>query len=161
MAVPGSGTLTLLGLAQERLYGTYGSGTVSLEISMNDLINGGGPNAFPALNTSSPSVPSQTSPFSISDWYGYEQNSGPACFNYDLAFDPIDQFTACGNPPEPLYYSGAADPTQIYNNPLYQDGACSVYANFGWYANPATGEVAQWLIPRGQPFPSWVNIQPC
>ena len=161
MATPGSGTLTLLGLAQERLYGTYGSGTVSNPILMTDLINGGGLNSFPALNTSSPSVPNTSTPHAMSEWYGYEQNSGPSCFNYDLAFDPNDQFAACGNAPEPLYYSGATDPGQIFNNILYQDDVCSVYANFGWYANPATGEVAQWLIPRGQQFPSWVNIQPC
>lgn len=161
MAVPGSGTLTLFGIAQERLYGTYGSGIISNPILMTDLINGGGLNSFPALNTSSPSVPGTSTPYGMSEWYGYEQNSGPACFNYDLAFDPFSQFEACSNPPEPVYYSGAADPTQIYNNLLYKDNVCSVYADFGWYANPATGEVAQWSIPRGQQFPSWSNIQPC
>jgi len=41
MAVPSSGTLTMLGLAQERKYGTYGSGTISFSILMTDLINGG------------------------------------------------------------------------------------------------------------------------
>ena len=50
MAVPGSGTLTMLGLAQERKYGTYGSGTISFSIIMTDLINGGGANGGGALD---------------------------------------------------------------------------------------------------------------
>jgi hypothetical protein len=41
MAVPSSGTLTMLGLAQEALYGTYGSGTITSPIHMYDLVNGG------------------------------------------------------------------------------------------------------------------------
>ena len=55
MAVPSSGTLTMLGLARERKLGNYNS-TVTLfyPILMTDLINGGGLNSFPALNTSSP-----------------------------------------------------------------------------------------------------------
>jgi len=51
MAVPTTGTLTMLGLAQEAKYGTYGSGTLPHAIKMSDLINGGGQNFFPAINT--------------------------------------------------------------------------------------------------------------
>lgn len=41
MAVPSSGSLSTLGLAQELLYCTYGSGSVNGPISMYDLLNGG------------------------------------------------------------------------------------------------------------------------
>lgn len=55
MAVPTSGILTMEGLAQEVLYGTYGSGTVASPIHMYDLINGGNSagsgNSYPAINT--------------------------------------------------------------------------------------------------------------
>mgnify|MGYP000566017201 CR=1 FL=1 len=55
MAVPTSGVLTMEGLAQEVLYGTYGSGTVTSPIHMYDLINGGNSagsgNSYPAINT--------------------------------------------------------------------------------------------------------------
>ena len=55
MAVPTSGVLTMEGLAQEVLYGTYGSGTVAYPIHMYDLINGGNSagsgNSYPAINT--------------------------------------------------------------------------------------------------------------
>ena len=55
MAVPTSGVLTMLGLAQEALYGTYGSGTIAYPIHMYDLVNGGNSagsgNSYPAVNT--------------------------------------------------------------------------------------------------------------
>ena len=55
MAVPTSGTLTLLGLAQEALYGTYGSGTITYPIHLYDLVNGGDSagsgNSYPTVNT--------------------------------------------------------------------------------------------------------------
>ena len=55
MAVPTSGVLTMEGLAQEVLYGTYGSGAVASPIHMYDLINGGNSagsgNSYPAINT--------------------------------------------------------------------------------------------------------------
>ena len=55
MAVPTSGVLTMEGLAQEVLYGTYGSGNVTSPIHMYDLINGGNSagsgNSYPAINT--------------------------------------------------------------------------------------------------------------
>ena len=51
MAVPTTGTITMLGLAQEVAYGTYGSGTLAHAIRMSDLINGGGQNFFPDIQT--------------------------------------------------------------------------------------------------------------
>ena len=37
MAVPSSGTLSMLAIAQEALYGTYGSGTITGPISIYDM----------------------------------------------------------------------------------------------------------------------------
>ena len=53
MGVPLSGTISMLGLAQEALNGTYGSGTINGAISMYDLINGGNAGSgetYPAIN---------------------------------------------------------------------------------------------------------------
>ena len=54
MAVPSSGTLSQLGLAQEALYGTYGSGTITGPISIYDMVNGGdlkgSGNSYPTVN---------------------------------------------------------------------------------------------------------------
>jgi hypothetical protein len=54
MTVPLSGILTMEGLAQEALYGTYGSGTITSPIHMYDLVNGGNSagsgNSYPVVN---------------------------------------------------------------------------------------------------------------
>ena len=69
MAVPTSGVLTMLGLAQEALYGTYGSGTITSPIHMYDLVNGGNSagsgNSYPAVNTSCTPNPADRSYYQI------------------------------------------------------------------------------------------------
>jgi hypothetical protein len=54
MAVPTSGTLSMLNIAQEALYGTWGSGTITGPISIYDMINGGNSNgsgnSYPTVN---------------------------------------------------------------------------------------------------------------
>ena len=54
MAVPTSGTLSLKAIAQEALYGTYGSGTITNPIHLYDLVNGGNlagsGNSYPTVN---------------------------------------------------------------------------------------------------------------
>jgi hypothetical protein len=67
MAVPTTGTLTMLGLAQEALYGTYGSGTITSPIHLYDLVNGGNSagsgNSYPTVNTGC--TPNPTDPDSL------------------------------------------------------------------------------------------------
>jgi hypothetical protein len=41
MAVPTSGAISMLGLAQEAFYGTYGTGVIAEPIHLYDLVNGG------------------------------------------------------------------------------------------------------------------------
>mgnify|MGYP003644552287 CR=1 FL=1 len=85
MAVPSSGILTMLGLAQERKWNTYGSGPpIAHPILMTDLINGGGLNSFPALNTLSPYKPNTSTPHAMNEWYGYDQDYQPPSFCYDI-----------------------------------------------------------------------------
>ena len=54
MAVPTSGALSMQDIAQEALYGTWGSGTITGPISMYDMINGGNSNgsgnSYPTVN---------------------------------------------------------------------------------------------------------------
>jgi len=54
MAIPTSGTLSMQDIAQEALYGTWGSGTITGPISIYDMINGGNSNgsgnSYPTVN---------------------------------------------------------------------------------------------------------------
>lgn len=87
MAVPDSGVLTMLGIAQERKFSTYGTGSFTNPILYTDLINGGGLNIFPALKTSCNTTPT----YSLNSWYGYDQDcvdpeSGVASMDNDGNF---------------------------------------------------------------------------
>ena len=54
MAVPTTGSLSMLNIAQEALYGTWGSGTITGPISLYDMVNGGqvkgSGNSYPTVN---------------------------------------------------------------------------------------------------------------
>jgi len=154
MAVPGTGAITMLGVAQERKYGTYGSGTISSPITMFDLLNGGGANAFPSLNSCpQPNTPSYT----MSDWYGYDQSAScSSCAQVNAYYDPKDPFNACQSKPVVLF-SSSTDPSAPWNDgvPFYDDPACSNPAPGGWYSNRK--EVAYW-DERGA---RWTVIELC
>jgi len=70
MSVPTTGTISEEGLAQERLYGTYGSGTVSNPVKMTELLSSGGLNNFPAKNVACGNVVPNGS---FESWRGYCQ----------------------------------------------------------------------------------------
>jgi hypothetical protein len=64
MAVPSSGTLSMLDIAQECKHGTYGSGSITGPISMYNLINGGNTGGavtsgetYPSINSASTAHP--------------------------------------------------------------------------------------------------------
>ena len=126
MAVPASGTLTMLGIAQERMYGTYGTGTITGPIVTTDLINGGNTggsgNSYPALNTSSPSKPNTTAPHAMSEWYSYDQD-----YEQWRSFDILDQGFGEG--------SEACESEEPDNLTLYYDSGASGTGT----ACPATG----------------------
>ena len=77
MAVPRSGEISMIALAQERLYGTYGDGRVSGQISLSDLVDGGNQGgsgeSYPELNTESRELPNTSGPKSFSSWRQYIQ----------------------------------------------------------------------------------------
>tara|TARA_B110000503_G_scaffold114280_1_gene171691 strand:+ start:989 stop:1483 length:495 start_codon:yes stop_codon:yes gene_type:complete len=107
MAVPGSGTLTLLGLAQECYYGTYGSGTITAPIVLSDLTNGGNSGGsgmvYPPINQQSPSHPNPGFvPILFSSFYNYDKNYNPTTYYpITLTFDlnaPDDPSAACASP---------------------------------------------------------------
>jgi len=141
MAVPSTGTLTMLGIAQERKFSTYGSGTISNPILMTDLINGGGNNSFPALNTASPAKPNTSTPHAVSEWYGYDQDgSGYAGNISDRSESSTNE--AC---------EGLDVETAVYKNGTSSTPAAGDYlfTNSGLSTN---------LVP-GQGFGAWYKYE--
>lgn len=107
MAVPGSGSLCMLGLAREKVYDEYTSSQCVLgPMTMYDLVNGG--NAcgstvsFDVTNTSSLNYPSDIEPYAFSDWYAYDHDSS-------------------GTPPPGFYLVFERDYPELYTSPTYID----------------------------------------
>jgi len=149
MAVPSSGTLTMLGIARERKYSNYiSTGVISYPILMTDLINGGGLNNFPALNTNCTPRPNTSTPHSMNEWYGYDQDCipAPSCEELDLRYmgrykDPAD---ACSASSVTIFTENTSrwDTEPIYDGPCedqkyaaagaYSDGSLwAVWDGFG------------------------------
>jgi hypothetical protein len=142
MAVPSSGAITMLGIAQERKYGFYGFGTISFPITMFDLLNGGGSNGFPALNA----CPQFSTPsYSMSGWYGYNQTAScGSCDAVLLRFHPSSPSIVCTSSKQFTYYAEAPGDAPWENGtPIYSDAQCANPAADGWYSNGE--QVAQYF----------------
>ena len=122
MAVPTSGSLSMLDMAQEALYATYGTGSVTGPISMYDMINGGNAggsgNTYPTLNTScDPHPGTSLSNTSTIDYFDEQVDTGVG--NEGIIY--IDR--------GPVYISGsvtnAGVNTVIYTSPCGTDTAAA------------------------------------
>lgn len=78
MAVPSSGSISLLGLAREKVYDNYSSTSSPTSISLGNLATGTG---YDPTNTNSPSKPNTTAPHSMLEWRSYDHDYGGAVNN--------------------------------------------------------------------------------
>tara|TARA_B100001939_G_scaffold333438_1_gene333402 strand:+ start:383 stop:835 length:453 start_codon:yes stop_codon:yes gene_type:complete len=104
MAVPSSGSLSMLDMAQEALYATYGTGSVTGPISLYDMTNGGNTkgsgNSYPTVNTSCTPNPATGITNSTTITYIFKDE-------IDASIDVA-----------PVYYSGTAGVnTVLYTSP--------------------------------------------
>jgi len=87
MAVPASGQLSQLAMAQEALYGTYGSGTITGPISLYDMVNGGNTNgsgnSYPAVNQNCTPNPANRTSNQLVDVRGAMGTSSPVTLYYN------------------------------------------------------------------------------
>tara|TARA_Y100000034_G_scaffold28667_1_gene34493 strand:+ start:2590 stop:2853 length:264 start_codon:yes stop_codon:yes gene_type:complete len=81
MAVPASGELSMLGLANEKYENDYDAGEALGLISMYDLFNGGNTNGseaqggYEVTNTNSTAYPDTSTPHKMSEWYSYDHDA--------------------------------------------------------------------------------------
>jgi len=150
MTVPASGQVSQLAMAQEALYGTYGSGSVTGPISLYDMTNGGNTNgsgnSYPAVNTACTPNPA---------------DNGAA--TNDLTLASIQE--CCGGYPVANAYfrsSQAANATALANgDTLYNDNCGTTgwmpsgYGVNDWWCQPGdntnntiagTGQEAAWKV---------------
>jgi len=101
--VPASGTLSMLGLAQEAEHGTYGSGSITGPISLYDLINGGDDNGsgedYPEINTNCKPNPESRADYVVfANVYKHvspSTNTGP--FTFYLSYSEATTVSALAN----------------------------------------------------------------
>tara|TARA_R110002020_G_scaffold85438_1_gene210857 strand:+ start:14646 stop:15374 length:729 start_codon:yes stop_codon:yes gene_type:complete len=134
MAVPSSGTLNQKGLAQECLSGTYGSGSISGRICLDNLVNGGqcgsGSETYPTINTSSPSHPNTSVPYEFSEFYGYDKDATSSIERFRTPFTYPKKVFGCSQTCNAsMFTSGAiAVGVNVYTN----SGLSSPIANGNW-----------------------------
>jgi hypothetical protein len=80
MAVPSSGTLSLIGLAREKVHDDYaGSGAISGLIPLKFVTLGGQGGSqqetYDVTNTGSVSNPDNVTPYGMSEFYGYDHDA--------------------------------------------------------------------------------------
>ena len=77
MAVPTSGAISMLGLAQEAFYGTYGTGVIAEPIHLYDLVNGGDSagsgDDYPTVNSGCTPNPVTRSSTPLLQMYKYQE----------------------------------------------------------------------------------------
>ena len=105
MTLPSSGPLSLNDIRNE-LTSQTGVLTSLKEASIG---------TYATINTNSPTYPDGNSPYSVSEWYGYNQNASPplTSFNSASTGDP-DTGTACTFTPDTTrYHDGAGSYPQV------------------------------------------------
>jgi len=149
MAVPSSGTLNQLGLAQECLNGTYGSGSISGRICLDQLVNGGqcgsGSETYPSINTNSPSYPNTTTPYKFSEFYGYDKDYVSSILRYrTIGNYPKILFACFQTCNAAMYTSGAI---QVGTNVYTNSGMTSPLGNGNWGgAGTSSGASATYVM---------------
>jgi hypothetical protein len=142
MAVPSSGTLSIRGLAREKVYDNYSSTlTPTAPYSMYDLVNGGNTKgsgvSFDATNTDSPNYPNTSTPHKMSEWYGYDHDYtcpgadyGPyTCYYAGVAS------SSCSSTTSATIYTTNNTPGGYSSSYVYawSDSCATVQAPDGWY----------------------------
>lgn len=98
MAVPSSGTLSMLGLSKEKVHDNYSSGSgITNPISMYDLVNGGSTkgsgNSYDVTNLNSASFPNDVTPHAFSEWYSYDHDYAGSGWTESGFYSSCDQQT--------------------------------------------------------------------
>lgn len=139
MAVPSSGAISMSGLAKEKQFDDYTSGsTPYTPISLLDLaetfVN------FDGTNTNGVSYPDSAKPHAMSEWYGYDHDYGLSCSTlnaHTLGYNPSYSLVCSAR--TKAYYTNSSDwaaSTQLYQD---QGGGSCIPASAGYYYKPIGG----------------------
>lgn len=127
----------MLGFAREKIYNNYSSSsTPTAPYSMYDLVNGGNTNgsgvSFPTTNTASPSYPSTSTPYEMSDWYGYD-NDASSYTSFSGTSKQNTANAACTPLRSTTYYHDGSGANPTTGDEVYSNAAGTVTLDAGYY----------------------------
>ena len=139
MAVPSSGTLSMLGFAREKVYDNYSStSTPTAPYSMYDLVNGGNTHgsgvSFDTTNTSSPSYPDTSTPYQMSEWYSYDHDYTPVSLtSYKSTGVYTNQGSPCPQTRSNTYYHDGSNQVPNGGDTIYTNSSGTSTLGAGYY----------------------------
>ena len=151
MAVPSSGTLSLLGLAREKqnddytnttvLVGQNGTspGAISLESCATSGNNHGPQVVMEGTNQNSPSYPNSSTPHSMSEWYGYDHDYVARVGKPVYSTSVPKKVFACGATTDTTWYF--PDTSPAVNDQVYTSSTGSGTPSAGNYGYLNIGSV--------------------
>lgn len=123
MAVPSSGTLSLIGLAKEKVHDDYSSGSsISGLIPLKFVTVGGQGGSqqetYDSTNTGSASYPNNDQPYGMSEFYGYDHDFVALSTAYRTASSYAKPLAACNQTTDTqIWFSGSfSNGSTVYTN---------------------------------------------
>ena len=150
MAVPGSGSISLLGICREKQNDDYtdttaiqggqggnvvgGNGTISLESCATSGSNHGPQVVMEATNTSSPSYPNGTTPHAMSEFYSYDHDYAASTTSYRIDSDFKYNVLCAASTTTAIYTVGAiTNGSTVYTNSTRTSTLGA--GKYGWHVN--------------------------
>jgi hypothetical protein len=150
MAVPSSGSISLLGICREKQNDDYtdttaiqggqggnvvgGNGTISLESCATSGSNHGPQVVMEATNTSSPSYPNGTTPHAMSEFYSYDHDYAASTTSYRTDSDFKYNILCAASTTTAIYTVGAiTNGSTVYTNSTRTSTLGA--GKYGWHVN--------------------------
>jgi len=144
MAVPSSGALSLLDMAQECAYGTWGSGSITNPISVRDLVAGGNSygsgQSYPSINTSSSSYPPSSTPVTFNSFYSYDKDAS-SLTSFSSSSGTTNSKAVCSQSIDQTYYHDGSSSHPAVNDSVYSDSGGSSALSDGHYKTSGLGGI--------------------
>ena len=136
MALPSSGQIAMSQINTELIRGS------TSQISLDAAENG----SYGAINTNSVRYPRASNPAAMSEWYGYNHNTGPLVYPLaEIGYDSVNRDRACINAVTGRVVRVFGDsPDFLDCNLLYSNFTGTTYAAAGWYAEGFTQQEKYW-----------------
>jgi len=138
MALQSSGTITV-----EDIYTELGNSNIGLSggVALSSLETGG----FGNINTNSTNKPDGSTPYAMSEWYGYDHNAASQTLtSYNSTINPqLSAFNACGDKTSITYYHDGLKADPLVGDTLYSDSAGNNSLAAGYYQLSSLGS---WVL---------------